>query len=250
MPFGSEQNVLQSSPVHKLLWKIRGDFHIGRWIRFFYLKKGLRKLKTIPGNILDAGCGKGQTTFFLEKKFPNSRIKGIDVSDEEIGICEKVAAEISSRAEFSVWDLQQAPFSQSYDLIILNNVLSAIPDFEKAVKNVSQSLTAGGWLIIQDMNAPFLYKKYGNTPAYQGQAHMGFSLDQLKYLLNKEQFRVSWAQHAMGFWGDWAHRLFDKTRKSSLLLNALFPLYIIAAYLDSLSLIVEGSGLFLIAQKL
>ncbi len=48
------------------------------------------KSRIKSGPILDAGCGKGVYGFWLAKQFPNIRIDGIDLSAENISVCNKM----------------------------------------------------------------------------------------------------------------------------------------------------------------
>src|SRR5258708_2424752 len=100
MIFGSERKVLFSNPFQKILWTIRGDFHIGRWIRYFQLKKVLKDFPITPARILDAGCGTGQTAFFLERRFPNALIEAVDISLKDIETAREIAKKTDRRVKF------------------------------------------------------------------------------------------------------------------------------------------------------
>ena len=249
MPFGSEQHVLQTGWLRKILWRARGDFHLGRWIRCFYIKKMIRKFSMEPRRILDAGCGKGQTAFFLERRFPGSVVCGVDNFAEEVAFCEAVKRAAGSRVEFLKTDLTKEFPANSYDLVVLTNVLSAIRDYQTALMNVLKGLPQGGWLILQDMNLASLKERCGGKPAYEGQEHTGFYLEELSELMRSQGLKILYAAQTLGFFGDLAHRLFDCVRKSGLLLNIFFPVLKFLAYADTLFKIEKGSGLLIVGRK-
>jgi SAM-dependent methyltransferase len=249
MPFGSEQQVLQTAWIRKVLWRLRGDFHLGRWARHFYIEKMIRKFSIEPRGILDAGCGKGQTSFFLERRFPNSAVCGVDNSAEDLAFCETVKKAVRSRVQFLKGDLTKEFPSGFYDLVILTNVLSAIRDYQTAFINIMKGLPDGGWLILQDMNLASLKERCGPRPAYEGQAHSGFYLEELSASMRSQGLEILCAAQTLGFFGDFAHRLFDCLRRSGFLLNVFFPLLKFLTYADTLFKIRKGSGLLVVGRK-
>lgn len=249
MPFGSEQQALQTTWIRKALWRVRGDFHLGRWIRYFYIKKMIRKFSMEPQRILDAGCGRGQTSFFLERRFPQSAVCGVDNSAEDLAFCETVKSAVQSRAQFLKGDLAKEFPAGSYDLVILTNVLSAIRDSKTAFMNIMKGLPDGGWLILQDMNLASLKERCAGRPAYEGQAHSGFYLEELSAAMRLQGLEILCAAQTLGFFGDMAHRFFDCLRGSGFLLNIFFPLLKILAYADTLFEIEKGSGLLIVGRK-
>ncbi|WP_096550361.1 methyltransferase domain-containing protein [Ureibacillus thermosphaericus] len=68
-------------------------------------------------SICDAGCAEGEGTFLLSKNFPNSKVVGIDFSDEAI----KRARSYYPEVTFEVGDINN--LKEKYDIIICSNVL-------------------------------------------------------------------------------------------------------------------------------
>ena len=247
-PFGSEQTCLQSSFSHKILWNFRGDSHAGRWLRYFYLKKSMSHFKIKPSSILDAGCGKGQTSFFLRRRFPKADIEAVDINRENINSCEAVNRFCETRIRFFCADLQREPSGKAYDLILFNNVLCEVRDYQETLGRFAEKLLPKGWLIIQDMNAAVPEKSDSVMP-YEGACRWGFSPAELKAVLNRHHIRVVRSEETFGFWGNWAHELFDQLRNHTLLLNLFFPVLVFMNYLDTCFPIKKGSGLLMVGQK-
>lgn len=250
MPFGSERRVIESSRLRRLLWALRGDFHIGRWIRHFHLRRVLDTFPIKPTRVLDAGCGTGQSAFYLAKRFPSSSVEGIDVSATDIGVCEAIAKALGSTSTFQVRDLQHFGGAKEYDLVLMNNVLYAILDYRLALCNVLRSVSEGGWIVIQEMNISYLRQKFGqDLKNIRGAVRMGLTFDDLFPLLEKHEVKVCLAQVTMGSLAELAHTLFSRTRTAGLLRNLIFPFLLLLAYLDALVVPNKGSGILLVGRK-
>ena len=250
MSFGSEQGIAQESYFHKLLWALRGDFHIGRWIRYFQLKKVLDRFPIRPQTILDAGCGTGQNTFYLESRFHSASIDGIDISPDYIRICEAIRTKLRSRISFSVSDLQKFSSPKRYDMILLCNVLYAIADYQRTLFNGLESLSESGWIIIEEMNISFIQRRIGpHVKTVHDAVRMGFTLEELTSLLRDKNIKIHLAQKTIGPSSDFAHRLFGHVRTNSMLLNVLFPFLLFLAYRDPVFGAKDGAGLLIVGQK-
>ena len=101
------------------------------------------------GQILDAGSGFGQYTYFMAGKFKNARIFAVDVKEEQIEDCNRFFKKVhlSERVKFEVADLTQ--YSEpDYNLILSVDVMEHIDEDVKVFKNFYASLKKGGVLLI------------------------------------------------------------------------------------------------------
>ncbi len=101
-------------------------------------------LEINPLNVLDVGSGLGHATQLI-KILVTYDVLGIDIS--------KVAVERASKlfpdVDFRVMDIRKKFPKETYDAIVLNNILWYIlHDFEKIVLKAAEHLTFGGHLII------------------------------------------------------------------------------------------------------
>src|SRR5262245_28435446 len=117
MMLGRERSLLIDNPLKRAVIGIVGDTHIGRVLRFFYLKRALDTLALEPSTILDAGCGKGYMSIYLAKRFPRAQVIGIDLNQADLAEAERVrkAAKLQNMA-FLRCDLQDLIAVNIFDL--------------------------------------------------------------------------------------------------------------------------------------
>ncbi len=248
MPFGSERKVLFKNSAQYFLWAVRGDSHLGRWARYFRLKNMLSRLHFKPARILDAGCGLGQTAFYLRRKFPQAEIDGMDISRQDIASCRQINQELGSGIEFLEEDLQKVQFQKQYDFICLTNALCSIPDYKEALARLSGKLSSGGFLLIQDMNLDYIRRHFGEKIVPTDVVRTGFLVEDLKKCLEASGFKVLHTEKNMGPLGLAANRAFDVVRGNPLFLNLVFPVLIFLSYIDARVKVNDGPGLLILAQ--
>jgi ubiquinone/menaquinone biosynthesis C-methylase UbiE len=84
---------------------------------------GLERLR--PARILDFGAGIGNSLEPMQRAFPDARISGIDVSEESLEICRKIALQ---GTELRCYDGQTIPFDDgTFDLVFAACVFHHIP---------------------------------------------------------------------------------------------------------------------------
>lgn len=102
-----------------------------------------------PGSrVLDAGCGYGETSFYLASQY-HCTVTGIDIQPAMIKEARKFAfqKESSGSTEFMVADITRLPFVQSYDMAIVESVLCFV-SVERALHQLRRSLCPGGKIIM------------------------------------------------------------------------------------------------------
>jgi SAM-dependent methyltransferase len=82
-----------------------------------------------PKNILDYGCGTGDTTLCLAERWPNARVVGVDPSSSLLATA-RANAGTASRCEFRA--LPAAMEGRTFDLVYCNGVFHHIPPKERA----------------------------------------------------------------------------------------------------------------------
>ena len=100
-----------------------------------------------PINIIDIGCGPGNSTQVLCERYPDSKVLGVDMSDDMI----KTARETHDNAEFMVCDVEREidKISEKYDIVFSNACIQWIPNHELLLKNMMNLLNEGGALAVQ-----------------------------------------------------------------------------------------------------
>ncbi len=99
-----------------------------------------------PQNILDIGCGPGNSTHVLKKSFPNAHIVGIDNSENMI---EKASAEYPD-LEFKLMSVNEICHdSANYDIIFSNACLQWAPNHRQILPMLFERLNESGVMAIQ-----------------------------------------------------------------------------------------------------
>ncbi|WP_078429740.1 glycosyltransferase family protein [Alkalihalobacterium alkalinitrilicum] len=107
--------------------------------------------------VLDVGCNQGVTSLLLGKE--GFHVVGIDENKQLIDFAQrqlnKESEYVKSRVQFIFNALQQQEFSQSFDTIILANILDEVTRPEQLLEKVKQWLNPDGKLLI---TVPFGYE--------------------------------------------------------------------------------------------
>jgi SAM-dependent methyltransferase len=100
--------------------------------------------------VLDMGCGTGQTTRDAARRAPAGGALGVDLSAEMIGLARRLAeAEGLGNARFEQADAQIYPFSQgSFDVAISRTGAMFFGDPDAAFANIGRALRSGGRLAL------------------------------------------------------------------------------------------------------
>lgn len=96
-------------------------------------------------NILEIGCGTGNYTFFLGRKFPRAKIRAIDISAKMI---DAAAKKLQGRMiELEVGDGEKIELNEKFDLITSNACFQWFGNLGAALNGFKNSLKEGGSLI-------------------------------------------------------------------------------------------------------
>lgn len=127
-----------------------------------------------PETVIDIGCGPGNSTEVLKKRWPGCTITGIDNSPEMI---EKAKQDFPDQK----WHIQDASCIDSntkYDVVFSNAAIQWIPDHEKLVPDFLQLVRANGALAIQ-------------TPLFNGMPVRNIIDDTFKDVTGKDDFNIN-----------------------------------------------------------
>ena len=98
-----------------------------------------------PKNIIDIGCGPGNSTQILVKRWPKSEIAGLDNSPNMI---EKAGKDFPKQ-EWMLANAANINISRKYDIVFSNATIQWIPDHEKLLSRLFSIVNTGGALAIQ-----------------------------------------------------------------------------------------------------
>lgn len=98
-----------------------------------------------PRHIVDLGCGPGNSTELLVRRFPNAAVTGIDLSEAMLASArERLPRCRFEAADLAAWSPDAAP-----DLIFANAALQWVPDHASLLPRLLDQLAPGGVLAIQ-----------------------------------------------------------------------------------------------------
>jgi trans-aconitate 2-methyltransferase len=99
-----------------------------------------------PRRVIDLGCGPGNLTALLARRWPGARVEGIDSSVEMI---ERSAPLATDQLSFHVADVAEFRVPPDADVLVSNAALQWVPDHQALLRRWAQSLAIGGWLAFQ-----------------------------------------------------------------------------------------------------
>ncbi len=250
--------------LRKLFYKILNLMFLRSWYVRKQLKKIRLKFQSKHIDILDAGTGYAQYSYFMYKYLQPANILAVDVKEDWIEDCKAFfEKEKIKSVKFQVADLTEITFENQFDLIVCVDVMEHIVDDVIVFNNYYRALKPGGFLLI---NTPSVF---GGSDVHDDEdesfigehARDGYSKEDLMNKLSPLGFQLYKAQYTYGFWGNIAWKFGIKYPMIMLNLSKLFfiilPVYYIITFpftyimmnLDFYSNNKIGSGINLIVQK-
>src|SRR5262245_32632268 len=99
--------------------------------------------------IADIGCGSGEITARLAARYPRASIVGIDILEASIADARVRHAALGPRVHFEQGDAFELKLpSDTYDLVTCRHMTQAIPEPERALRELARTAKPGGWLHI------------------------------------------------------------------------------------------------------
>jgi ubiquinone/menaquinone biosynthesis C-methylase UbiE len=115
--------------------------------------------------VLDAGCGSGYSTELIVKEFNPSHIVAFDYMPEQINLARKR----NLKVDFSVGNLTKIDSpDNTFDAVFVFGVLHHIPEWRKALSELSRVLKPDGVLLVDEPRARFNWKDFESGIKYAG----------------------------------------------------------------------------------
>lgn len=146
MKFGEQRLVRPDVGAgHRWFFRLFGIAEPAHYLHHRYLNRALDRLvHQPPRRVLDAGCGGGDHTVELARRFPEAEILGIDLDAALIARNQDAARRLGlTRVRFVLGDLSRLD-GDAFDLIVCIDVLEHIPGQQRALENLARALTPGG----------------------------------------------------------------------------------------------------------
>ncbi|MFM7216509.1 MAG: class I SAM-dependent methyltransferase [Bacteroidota bacterium] len=239
-------------------------------LRAWHVHKELRSLtpSLLKGNspvqVLDAGAGFGQYTYWINRNHPSWNILAIDVKEEQVADCNRFFSSIgSSNVLFQVGDLTTFVDPEKYDLVVCVDVMEHIEPDVQVFRNYHASMKKGGVLIIStpsDQGGSDVHGE-GESSFIEEHVRDGYNIRDIEGKLRSAGFSRVEARYQYGAPGKISWRLSMKypiqlLGVSKLFFIPLIPYYIviypIAYLLNWMDVTVShatGTGLIVKAWK-
>ena len=143
--------------------------------------------------VLDAGCGLGIYSIHLARK--GVEVMGVDIDPDQISLARQWAKKLGIQGvTFEVQDVCCLPYEgQVFDKVLCVAVIEHVPDDEKAVKEVSRVLKAGGVLSLTTAT-PLRFQTsffHRDTLEAVGHVRQGYTFKELHKLLERNNLRIT-----------------------------------------------------------
>ncbi len=255
-------NVFNKSPfLRKLFYNLLDLLLLRTW----HVHKELGKIP-YPGElqILDAGSGFGQYSYWMTNKFPNAKILAVDVKDEQVADSNQFFSKIGkSNVKFEVADLTKFVKPTSFDLALSVDVMEHILEDVQVFKNIYASLKTGGMLLISTPSDQGGSDVHENSEGSFIGEHVrdGYNINEIQDKLRQAGFTKIEARYSYGTPGKISWRLSMKYPMQMLSTTKLFfilipfyylityPFAFILNYLDTNTSHKTGTGLIVKAWK-
>ena len=114
----------------------------------------LEKIPEGSTRIMDQGCGTGILTFQIARKFPRSRIVGVELRDEYLNIARERARVLKlGNVEFILGRAEEVLLEENFDCIT-SSYLAKYVELEVLIRNNKKMLQNEGMLVMHDFTYP------------------------------------------------------------------------------------------------
>jgi trans-aconitate 2-methyltransferase len=100
-----------------------------------------------PREVVDLGCGTGELTASLARRWPGARVTGVDSSPEMLAAA--AAHAVPGRVGFVPGDVRDWRPAAPVDVVVTNAVLHWVPGHADLLARWAGDLAPGGWLALQ-----------------------------------------------------------------------------------------------------
>ncbi|MGI5273455.1 trans-aconitate 2-methyltransferase [Nonomuraea sp. CA-218870] len=98
-----------------------------------------------PAYVVDAGCGSGELTAALARRWPEAEVLGFDSSPAMVAKARERGGEVT----FTVADVTTWHPDRPVDVLVSNAVLQWVPGHRAVIERWVEALSPGGWLAFQ-----------------------------------------------------------------------------------------------------
>ena len=192
-------------PLRKLFYKSLGVLFLREW----YVKRAIRKLPLAGREdveILDAGSGFGQYSYYCAKQFSTASVLGLEVVPGHVSDCNRFARSAGlQRLRFEEFDITHLEYQDRFDLVLSVDVLEHIENDRDLISRFFDALKPDGHLVI---STPTVYRSHHDDAGFVGEhVREGYQEEEIVGLFSAAGFRLESIVYGYGKWGDLSWRI-------------------------------------------
>jgi demethylmenaquinone methyltransferase / 2-methoxy-6-polyprenyl-1,4-benzoquinol methylase len=121
---------------------------------WWWKKRIIDKIPRVAQLILDQGCGTGILTFRMARRFPTSRVIGVELHQDYISLAAKKAKALGlNNVKLIIGRAEDVVLRDRFDCIT-SSYLSKYAEMGKLIRGAKKMLREGGLLIMHDFTYP------------------------------------------------------------------------------------------------
>lgn len=197
-------------------------------LRTWHIRREIKQLaRTQPDapEVLDAGSGFGQYSYWLAAKFRHWNITGVDVKQEQVDDCNFFFRKAGvTNAHFKTGDLTVYKEPGSYNLILSVDVMEHIEDDMAVFRNFCESLKPDGMLLVStpsDQGGSDVHT-HDQTSFIEEHVRDGYNINDIQQKLKAAGFSKTEARYQYGKPGGLSWKLSMKYPIKMLGISKLF----------------------------
>jgi ubiquinone/menaquinone biosynthesis C-methylase UbiE len=114
--------------------------------------------------IADIGCGSGEITARLARRYPGAELVGIDILESSVAYARDRYRALAPRLRFEPGDAFELRLGDGeFDLAVCRHMTQAIPDPEKVLAELNRILKPGGWMHVLTEDYGMLHMPAGKV---------------------------------------------------------------------------------------
>jgi len=170
-------------------------------------------------SVLDIGCAQGHYSIRIARKYPDSKVKGIDISKEDLNVGRLVKRKFSLKnLAFEKRDVCVDSINEKYDLVVLLQVIEHLRDDRAALKEIRQIISNKGHLIITAPNIESqIIDWLKSYVTVEGHFREGYKLEELVQMLVNANFKIKQIRYLSGTIGQFAQKVETYLKNQSFL---------------------------------
>lgn len=191
--------------------------------------------KLMFSSVLDIGCAQGQYAIRIAQKYPFSKVKGVDIREEELKVGRGLSRKFGLKnLTFERRDICDGSINEKHDVVLLLQVIEHLKDDRSALKKIRKLVSTGGHLIITAPNSESPIVDWcGRYVTMHGHYREGYALEELVQMIRSAHFNIDEIRPLSGNIG----QIVDKaeihlTIKFPVLFALIYPLLNYLVFFD------------------